>query len=166
MSAIRSKNTKPELYLRKLLFSMGYRYRLHPKNIPGKPDLWLAKYRTAVFVHGCFWHRHSGCKFATNPKANEEYWNKKFRSNVERDKKVKNEILERGLKCLVVWECTIKKMEKCEKTEQSILNQLDRLPSSVNGLSRINSASNNAILESGREAPYVQEIAVQRPDFC
>ena len=85
MAAIRSKDTKPELYFRKLIFACGYRYRLYSKKIPGKPDLWLAKYKTAIFVHGCFWHRHHGCRFATTPKSNEEYWQQKFRKNKERD---------------------------------------------------------------------------------
>ncbi len=121
MAAIRSQDTKPELYLRKLLFAKGYRYRLYPKNIPGKPDLWLAKYRTAVFVHGCFWHRHEGCKFATAPKNNAEFWNQKFQKNIRRDEVVKNGILSMGLKYLVIWECTIKKMVKNPVLEKEVL---------------------------------------------
>lgn len=121
MAAIRSQDTKPELYLRKLLFAKGYRYRLYPKNIPGKPDLWLAKYRTAVFVHGCFWHRHEGCKFATDPKNNAEFWNQKFQKNIRRDEVVKNGILSMGLKYLVIWECTIKKMVKNPVLEKEVL---------------------------------------------
>lgn len=124
MAAIRSKDTKPELYLRKLLFSKGYRYRLYPKKIPGKPDLWLAKYRTVIFVHGCFWHRHPGCRFATNPKNNEDFWNTKFQKNVERDEIVKNQILGMGLKYLVIWECTIKKMMKDPEMEKDILDTI------------------------------------------
>ena len=124
MAAIRSKDTKPELYLRKLLFSRGYRYRLYPKKIPGKPDLWLAKYRTVIFVHGCFWHRHSGCRFTTNPKNNENFWNTKFQKNVERDETVKNQILDMGLKYLVIWECTIKKMMKDPATEKDVLDTI------------------------------------------
>lgn len=121
MAAIRSQDTKPELYLRKMLFAKGYRYRLYPKNIPGKPDLWLAKYRTAVFVHGCFWHRHEGCKFATAPKNNAEFWNQKFQKNIRRDEVVKNGILSMGLKYLVIWECTIKKMVKNPVLEKEVL---------------------------------------------
>lgn len=124
MAAIRSKDTKPELFLRKLLFAHGYRYRLYPKKIPGKPDLWLAKYRTAIFVHGCFWHRHEGCRYASTPKNNAEFWKHKFCMNVERDKKVKNEILDMGLKYLVIWECTIKKMMKDPAAENKVLSAI------------------------------------------
>lgn len=112
MSAIRSKNTKPEVYLRKLLFAQGYRYRIADKSIPGHPDIFLRKYNTAIFVNGCFWHRHPGCKFAYTPKSRVEFWQKKFDDNVRRDSAVKAELLERGIKCLIVWECTIKQMKK------------------------------------------------------
>ena len=78
MSAIRSKDTKPEIYLRKLLFAEGYRYRIAEKSIPGHPDMFLRKYNTAIFVHGCFWHRHQGCKYAYMPKSRVEFWQKKF----------------------------------------------------------------------------------------
>lgn len=121
MSAIRSKNTKPEVYLRKLLFANGYRYRLHSKSIPGKPDLWLAKYNTAIFVHGCFWHRHRDCRYATTPKNNAEFWKKKFDRNVDRDREVQRALLDKGIKVLVIWECTIKKMEKDEDYQNRIL---------------------------------------------
>ena len=110
MSAIRSKNTKPEVYLRKLLFAQGYRYRIADKSVPGHPDIFLRKYNTAIFVNGCFWHRHSGCKYAYMPKSRMEFWQKKFDDNVQRDTIVKAELLKRGIKCLIVWECTIKKM--------------------------------------------------------
>lgn len=78
MSAIKSADTKPELFIRKLLFSSGYRYRIQVSNIPGRPDLWLRKYNTAIFVHGCFWHRHKGCRFAYFPKSRVDFWNDKF----------------------------------------------------------------------------------------
>ena len=112
MSAIRSKNTKPEVYLRKLLFAQGYRYRIAGKSVPGHPDIFLRKYNTAIFVNGCFWHRHPGCKYAYTPKSRVEFWQKKFDDNVRRDSAVKAELLEHGIKCLIVWECTIKRMQK------------------------------------------------------
>ena len=123
MSRFRSKNTKPEIYFRKLLFAKGYRYRIADKSIPGHPDAFLRKYNTAVFVHGCFWHRHQGCKYAYNPKSRIEFWQKKFDDNVRRDKVVA-EALETGhVKCLVVWECTIRKMMKNPQYESQILEQ-------------------------------------------
>lgn len=112
MSAIRSKNTKPEIYLRKLLFAKGYRYRIAEKSIPGHPDIFLRKYNTAIFVHGCFWHRHQGCKYAYIPKSRTDFWQKKFDDNVRRDIVVKDALQRRKIKCLVVWECTIKQMMK------------------------------------------------------
>ena len=103
MAAIRSKDTKPEIYLRKLLFSQGFRYRIAAKNIPGHPDIFLRKYNTAIFVHGCFWHRHKGCKYAYTPKSRVEFWQKKFADNIRRDAVVRNELHDKNIKCLIVW---------------------------------------------------------------
>lgn len=121
MAAIRSKNTKPEVYFRKLLFARGYRYRLNAKNIPGHPDIYLKKYNTAIFVNGCFWHRHSGCKYAYTPKSRVEFWTKKFEANQKRDCVVRDELQRRGVKCLVIWECTIKRMKKEEEFCERVL---------------------------------------------
>ena len=115
MAAIKSKNTNPEIKVRKLLHSMGYRFRLHKKELPGSPDIVLKKYKTVVFVHGCFWHRHKECKYATNPKTREEFWNKKFLSNIERDIKVRERIKAAGWKSIVVWECELKDIQKLKK---------------------------------------------------
>ena len=123
MSAIRGKDTKPEVFLRKLLFSQGYRYRKNYYRIPGHPDIYLPKYRTAIFVHGCFWHRHKGCKFAYVPKSNVDFWEKKFQDNILRDSIVKAELQERGIKCLIVWECTIKRMLNSDDIERLIIRQ-------------------------------------------
>lgn len=123
MSAIRSKNTKPEVYLRKLLFAQGYRYRIADKSVPGHPDIFLRKYNTAIFVNGCFWHRHPDCKYAYTPKSRVEFWQKKFDDNVQRDAVVKAELLERGIKRLIVWECTIKRMMKSSDMERQIIQQ-------------------------------------------
>lgn len=122
MSAIRSKDTKPEIYLRKLLFAEGYRYRIAEKSIPGHPDMFLRKYNTAIFVHGCFWHRHQGCKYAYTPKSRVEFWQKKFDDNVRRDAVVRTALQENNIKCLVVWECTIKQMMKHSDVERRIIN--------------------------------------------
>lgn len=124
MASIKSKNTKPELYLRKKLFAEGFRFRLHSSTVPGHPDLFLKKYNTAVFVNGCFWHRHLNCKYAYTPKSRIEFWNNKFQNNIERDKKVREELMEKGIRCLVVWECTIKRAWRSEDLEAILLNQL------------------------------------------
>jgi len=115
MTAIKSKNTNPEIKVRKLLHSLGYRFRLHKKELPGSPDIVLKKYKTVVFVHGCFWHRHKECKYASNPKTREEFWNKKFLSNIERDIKVRERIKAAGWKSIVVWECELKDIQKLKK---------------------------------------------------
>ena len=111
MSAIKSKNTKPEIAVRKLLHSMGYRFRLHRKDLPGSPDIVLPKYKTVIFVHGCFWHRHQNCKYASNPKTRREFWEKKFKENIERDKKTQNKLKSLGWKTKIVWECELKDID-------------------------------------------------------
>ena len=124
MSAIRSKDTKPEIYLRKLLFAEGYRYRIAEKSIPGHPDMFVRKYNTAIFVHGCFWHRHQGCKYAYTPKSRVEFWQKKFDDNVRRDAVVRTALQENNIKCLVVWECTIKQMMKSPQLRDQIITEI------------------------------------------
>lgn len=124
MSAIRSKNTKPEVYLRKLLFAQGYRYRIADKSVPGHPDIFLRKYNTAIFVNGCFWHRHLGCKYAYTPKSRVEFWQKKFDANVRRDSAVKAELLEHGIKLLTVWECAIRRMQRDKIEEERALAKI------------------------------------------
>lgn len=121
MSAIRSKNTRPEIYFRKLLFEHGYRYRLNSKRVPGHPDIYLKKYNTAIFIHGCFWHRHEGCQYAYMPKSRGEFWQKKFETNQKRDAFVKEELLSKNVKCLIVWECTLKTMAKDSRKKDEII---------------------------------------------
>lgn len=125
MAAIHSKNTKPEIYLRKLLFARGYRYGVNSKSVPGHPDIYLKKYNTAIFVHGCFWHRHEGCKYAYMPKSRVEFWKKKFEANVNRDEIVRKELLDKKVKVVIVWECTINRMKKNEKFRKEKLSQLE-----------------------------------------
>ena len=129
MAAIKSRNTGPEVYLRKKLFSSGLRYRLFSDKIPGHPDLWLKKYNTAIYVHGCYWHRHKNCRYAYTPKSRIGFWTSKFDANVSRDKKVQDSLLSLGIKCVVVWECTIKRMQKeptvCKDVTNSILDFLN-----------------------------------------
>ena len=108
MSRIPSKNTKPEETVRKYLFSQGFRYRRNVSNLPGKPDIVLPKYNTVVFVNGCFWHAHQGCKWFVPPKSNSEFWQKKFSYNMERDERNYNLLRELGWKVIIVWECEIR----------------------------------------------------------
>lgn len=110
MSSIRSKNTRPERTVRSLLHSLGYRFRLHRKDLPGRPDIVLPKHRKIILVHGCFWHGHS-CRLASKPKSNKAYWNGKIRTNRERDSSVRTALLEQGWKVLEVWECEVRKYE-------------------------------------------------------
>jgi len=109
MKGIRSKNTLPEMIVRKYLHAHGFRYRLHTRNLPGSPDLVLPMYRAAIFVHGCFWHRHAGCKFATTPANNAERWKSKFDGNVERDARKENMLRAAGWRVIVVWECELRR---------------------------------------------------------
>ena len=109
MSRIRSKNTKPEILVRSYLFSKGLRFRKNDKRYPGSPDIVLPKYHTIVFVHGCFWHLHDGCKYAVMPKSNVEYWEKKLYRNKERDKHNQELLIEMGWNVITVWECQLKK---------------------------------------------------------
>ena len=108
MSAIKSKNTKPEITVRKLLHSMGYRFRLHRKDLPGSPDIVLPKYKTVIFVHACFWHRHENCKYASPPKTRKEFWEKKFRENINRDNLNQANLSLKGWKIIIIWECQLK----------------------------------------------------------
>ena len=122
MSAIHSKNTKPEVYFRKLLFNQGYRYHIAEKTVSGHPDLFLRKYNTAIFVHGCFWHRHKDCRFAYTPKSRTEFWLPKFERNMQRDMVVQADLRKAGIKCLIIWECTIKAMQRDSDIMNSVLN--------------------------------------------
>lgn len=122
MSRIKGKNTTPEILLRKHLHKAGYRFRLHAFNLPGKPDIVLKKYKTVIFVHGCFWHRHKNCPNTTTPKTNIAFWSAKFRKTVERDRAKQVELEKIGWQVITVWECQIKK--KLEKTMKLIQSKL------------------------------------------
>ncbi|MGQ7814500.1 very short patch repair endonuclease [Metapseudomonas furukawaii] len=129
MSRIRGKDTQPELALRKVLHRLGLRYRLHGAGLPGKPDLVFPRYRTVVFVHGCFWHRHSGCKIATTPKSNTQFWQEKFDKNIARDAQTAIELQASGWIVLVVWECELASAKKARETGGRLneaIRQLDQ----------------------------------------
>lgn len=111
MAGIRGKNTKPELIVRRFLHSKGFRFRLHDAKLPGRPDIVMPKYKLLIFVHGCFWHRHQGCRYATSPAQNGEKWQEKFRQNVERDQQQIKQLLDQGWRVLVIWECALRTPE-------------------------------------------------------
>lgn len=115
MARIRSENTKPEMAVRSLLHMMGHRFRLHRKDLPGKPDIVLPRYKTVIFVHGCFWHRHKGCRRSTTPSSNRRYWLKKFERNKANDKSNRGELKKAGWRVIIVWECQAKKQNKLDR---------------------------------------------------
>ena len=125
MAAIRGRDTKPELFVRRLLWHMGYRYSVCSRRIPGHADIWMRKYNTAIFVMGCFWHQHPGCRYASVPKSNVGFWHEKFERNRQRDERVRDELAEKGIRQLVIWECTINRMRRdeavCNDTLASIM---------------------------------------------
>ena len=124
MARVKSKNTKPEIFLRKLLWHKGFRYRVNYKNLPGSPDIYFPKYKTAIFVNGCFWHMHENCKYSSIPKSNYEFWKNKLEGNVERDKKNYAQLESMGIKVIVVWGCEIKRMMKDESVLSKKVNSI------------------------------------------
>ena len=123
MRRVRSKDTSPELIFRKMLHRAGFRFRLNNNLLPGKPDIILPKYKTAIFIHGCFWHRHKGCKEAAMPASNSSYWRAKFERNTRRDRRVKRELRCMGWRVFVVWECqlSVRKFERLRDRTFSFL---------------------------------------------
>lgn len=111
MSRIRGRNTRPERAVRSLLHRRGYRFRLHVATLPGRPDIVMPKYRAVILVHGCFWHRHSGCRFSYSPKTRVEFWQKKFSANQRRDRDVESALEKLGWRVITVWECQIRDLE-------------------------------------------------------
>ena len=120
MSRVKGKDTKPEEIVRKYLFSQGFRYRKNDKRLPGKPDIVLPKYKTVIFVTGCFWHKHEGCKYFVWPKSNSEFWKEKIESNIVRDKKQYEELKNAGWHVIIVWECELKKKQRMDTLERLV----------------------------------------------
>ena len=114
MSRIKNRDTKPELIVRSMLHRLGLRFRLHRKDLPGKPDIVLAKFKKVIFVNGCFWHRHAGCKFAYKPKSRVKFWNNKFKKNIQNDIKVKKKYSQSAWNQIIIWECETKDLKKLE----------------------------------------------------
>jgi len=123
MSKISSKNTKPEILVRKYLFAHGFRFRVNDKRLPGKPDIVLPKYKSVIFVNGCFWHGHKNCKASTLPTSNTDFWRTKIESNIERDTKEQMQLEQMGYKVFIIWQCQLKSKER-ENTLQSIVEKL------------------------------------------
>lgn len=119
MAAIRGKDTKPEILVRKFLFSRGFRYRINHPRLPGRPDIVLLKYRTVIFVNGCFWHGHDNCKYFRLPKSNVDFWQKKIERNIERDKEELSQLVAMGWHCITIWECQLKS-KVCSQTLESL----------------------------------------------
>ena len=126
MAAIHGKDTKPEMVVRKWLWGRGFRYRLNHPRLPGKPDIVMRKYRTCIFVNGCFWHGHEGCQYYTVPKTNTEFWVNKVRRNKERDSKVQRELAAMGWHSITIWECELKPNVR-EKTLESLAYTLNKI---------------------------------------
>lgn len=129
MSRIRGRDTEPERVVRSMLHKMGYRFRLHMARLPGKPDIVLPRYKTVILVHGCFWHRHNGCRFAYTPKSRKQFWLKKLESNVMRDRRVRMELAKLGWHVITVWECELRSSDQLSNRLNVALNRqrlLDR----------------------------------------
>jgi DNA mismatch endonuclease (patch repair protein) len=125
MSRVRSFDTKPELALRHALFAKGFRYRLHRKDLPGKPDIVFPSRRKVIFVHGCFWHQHPGCKYATIPKSNTDFWVEKFRRNTKRDSTNIADLAKLDWKALVIWQCQIKELDNAVDMATQFLSEVN-----------------------------------------
>ena len=123
MSCIKGKNTKPEEIVRKTLFAKGFRYRKNDSRLPGTPDIVLPKYKTVIFVNGCFWHGHKGCKYYVVPKSNTEFWANKITSNIKRDVIKATQLQDLGWRVITIWECELKK-DKREQTLENIINNI------------------------------------------
>ncbi len=126
MSQIKGKDTKPEMIVRKFLFSKGYRYKLHDRNLPGKPDIVLPKYKSVIFVNGCFWHAHANCRYFTIPKTNKEWWINKLERNKKNDKINLQKLRKMGWNCIILFECQLKSSKK-DKSLEKLLNKISEV---------------------------------------
>lgn len=124
MAAIKGKDTKPEMIVRKYLFSCGLRFRVQVRKLPGTPDIVLPKYKTVIFVNGCFWHGHGGCKYFRLPKSNVEFWKEKIERNIERDRESMQALLDLGWKVIRIWECELRNKANREETLNKIYNSI------------------------------------------
>jgi len=127
MSSVKQRHTKPEMIVRSLLHQLGYRFRLHRKDLPGSPDIVLPKFRTAIFVHGCFWHQHENCGKSRRPSSNQDYWNTKLDENITRDKRKEKELSKLGWRIATVWQCEIRDLETLSKKLKKLLSLKESL---------------------------------------
>ena len=125
MSKIRQKDTRPETLLRKFLFRNGFRYRINVKKLPGTPDIVLRKYKTVIFVHGCYWHRHDCRKGRSMPSVRKEFWGKKFQDNINRDKKARNLLSKEGWKVIIVWECELSNVTNRKERLTKLIDEIN-----------------------------------------
>lgn len=129
MASIRARDTLPEIDVRRFLWSRGFRYRLHVSRLPGRPDIYLKKFRAAILVNGCFWHQHRNCRFAGMPKSNIEFWERKLRGNVQRDRNVGEQLLQAGVRVMTVWACSLgtgRRVRTFNRLERWLLSQRRR----------------------------------------
>ena len=127
MAAIKGKDTKPEMIVRRYLHALGFRYGLHNRKLPGSPDLIFRSFKTVVFIHGCFWHGHDGCKYYRLPKSNVEFWQQKIERNRQRDEETTAKLIEKGWNVITVWECDLRDKSRRETTLSSLSNKLNDL---------------------------------------
>jgi len=132
MARVRGKDTAPEMVVRRLVHRMGYRYRLHRKDLPGKPDLVLPRHKLVIFVHGCFWHRHAGCSRSTMPQTRADFWEAKFSATVERDRAQTDALQAAGWRVLVIWECDLLDRDRLEMSVRQALEPVSRHSSPAN----------------------------------
>lgn len=126
MALISGKETQPEILVRRFLFNKGFRFRKNVKTLPGKPDIVLPKYKTAILIHGCFWHGHTNCSKATLPTSNIDFWQTKINSNTERDKRVKQELRKSGWRVITIWECKLKNKKAFENSMDKLIQKLEQ----------------------------------------
>lgn len=156
MASIRSANTKPEILVRKYLWKQGFRYRLNNPRLPGHPDIVLRKYRTCVFVNGCFWHGHDGCKYFRMPKTNTDFWEKKIKRNKERDREEQKRLAKMGWHCITVWECELKPNVR-EQTLKSLAFTINHIYLQDHSVSYSHIEEENELETAAEPAPGKQQ---------
>ncbi len=149
MAAIRGKDTKPEILVRKFLFSKGLRYRLNNRKLPGSPDIVLKKYKTVIFVDGCFWHGHEGCKYFRLPKSNTPFWEAKITRNIERDKETTQALTALGWKVIRIWECELRNKSNREAALNKLFNDIK-----CSAVKRYSIEESDILVAAESESPY------------
>ncbi len=164
MSAVHSSSTRPELILRHILWRLGYRYRINDKRLPGSPDIVLPKYRTVIFVHGCFWHGHKGCKNYTIPKTNTDFWTAKVARNQERDQEVWRQLEAKGWFVIIVWECQLKKLV-LDKTVDEVVKELGQNAETLRSEKAERKAARDCYLQERKKSKKREELLMKEISF-